>query len=208
MLRFHDHDTETDRTQIRSLTYSLAWLLRLYADVFPDDPFTPLAHLQNFLAIPLQFSTVCSQFANYTVRGDAWTGVFAMDPAMLTTAESGREADRLVSRPWTVWAFIGGGVAAVVGAGGLLGYMLCLEKALPVGTGIPEVDILALTRGDREMGMGVEDVVEKIGELPVHVLGSARKTTSELLGTRVNLVGGGGVLTASGRSKADYKIYG
>ncbi|KAK4443284.1 hypothetical protein QBC34DRAFT_452626 [Podospora aff. communis PSN243] len=74
----------------------LIWLLRLYADVFPDDRFTPLTHLQNFLAIPVQFSTVWSQFANYTVQDNPLaSGLLAMSPDMLTTAESGREADRL-----------------------------------------------------------------------------------------------------------------
>ncbi|KXX75179.1 hypothetical protein MMYC01_209621 [Madurella mycetomatis] len=86
----HPSESETDRIQVRSLLYSLAWLLRLYADVFPDDPFTPLTHLQNFLAIPLQFSTVCSQFANYTVGENPLfpVGAFAMSGDMLTTAET------------------------------------------------------------------------------------------------------------------------
>jgi hypothetical protein len=55
------------RNHVRTVIHSLGFLLRLYDDVYPDDPYTPLTHLQNFLAIPLQFSTVCSVYSNYTV---------------------------------------------------------------------------------------------------------------------------------------------
>jgi len=205
------NETEMDRSQIRALAYSLAWLIRLYADVFPDDPFTPLTHLQNFLAIPIQFSTVCSQYTNYTVHrlglGSALVGAFAMDDQMLTTAEGGREADRLVSQPWTVWAFIGGSTAAMLGTAALLGYMmLWLKDPLPKGTGIPEVDILALTGGavtpvTAAAALATKDAGQIIRELKPGVAGSVRKTAAALRETRLKLMSSNGsdsqpVLTA------------
>jgi len=56
---------------------------------------------KNFLALPLQFSTVCSQFAYYSVPSE-FMGLFPKEPQMLTAAESGFEADRFVNLKWTV----------------------------------------------------------------------------------------------------------
>src|SRR5437762_3262202 len=57
-----------DQTMIASLTWALGWLMRLYDDDYPDDNATPLTHLQNFLAIPIQFTIACIIYANSTLN--------------------------------------------------------------------------------------------------------------------------------------------
>lgn len=118
-----------------------------------------------------------------------------MSGDMLTTAESGREADRLVSRPWTVRAFIAGSVATIASVGGLLGYMLlCSDMPLPRATGIAEMDILALAR--ESLGKGRKkcdnreliDMKELVDRLSVAALGSAWRMTRELRNTRFDLI--------------------
>ncbi|KAH8897676.1 hypothetical protein GQ53DRAFT_679020 [Thozetella sp. PMI_491] len=138
---------ETDQVEVRALLFSLSFLLRLYDDVFPDDPFTPLRYLQNFLAIPLQFNTVCIQYANYTVGvGNA----FAMSPDMFTTATGGRVSDRLVSLPWTAYTFLGASAGVVLLMGVALAWMLHQPNKIPDFAGVPEVDILAVASTDDE----------------------------------------------------------
>jgi hypothetical protein len=137
-----------DRIQVDSMLYSLAFLIRLYDDVFPDDPHTPLSYLQNFLAIPLQFSTVCVQYANYTLQNPA--GLFPMAPDTLTVALPGKSADRFVSQPWTVWMFIAGCIALISSGGLVLIWIIIQDRSLPEFSGILEWDFVAKCLADAE----------------------------------------------------------
>lgn len=136
-----NNSSPTDITMTNALMFSLTWLLRLYNDIFPDDINTPLTHLQNFLAIPLQFMATCTQYANYTSPVDA-SGAFALPEDMQTTAASGKSTQRFMGRVWAVWMFImcAGLIMALVGA--IFFWMLLQREPLPNSSGVPEMDMV------------------------------------------------------------------
>lgn len=56
-----------DLVHIRSLIFALAWMHRTYQKTFPDDYKSPVAFLQNLMAVPLQFGGVSAAIsANYS----------------------------------------------------------------------------------------------------------------------------------------------
>ena len=130
-----------DITMINALTFSLSWLLRLYDDVFPDDTNTPLTHLQNFLAIPLQFMVTCTQFANYTLPAGI-RGVFVLPEDMQTTAMSGESTQRFAGQVWTVWVFIASAALVTAAVGGVFLWMVLQREPLPNSSGVHEMDIV------------------------------------------------------------------
>jgi hypothetical protein len=146
-----NNSSANDITMINALTRSLAWFLRLYDDVFPDDINTPLTHLQNFLAIPLQFMATCVQFANYTVPAGI-SGVFVLPDDMQTTAVSGESTQRFAGQAWAVWAFIASAGLFMAVVGGLFLWVLRQREPLPDSFGVPEVGNAERAREGRESG--------------------------------------------------------
>ena len=161
-----------DQTMIKSLTYSVTWLLRLYDDVFPDDAYSPILHLQNFMAIPVQFMVTCLVFANYSMP-DGTRGVFELPVDMQTTAATGESTSRFMGVGWVVWLYIGMGGLSLAGVGGVLGWVFWVNMGgrkyaegsssegevrgkgrIPASTGFPELDI-AGRLGDDERSGGV-----------------------------------------------------
>ncbi|KAK0611870.1 hypothetical protein B0T14DRAFT_595235 [Immersiella caudata] len=91
--------SEEDKTMINSFTWSLAWLIRLYDDDYPDDSTTPLAYLQNFLAVPLQFTLACVILLNGTGIGTPANPSSSWLPdEMITTATGGVLMPRFVGK--------------------------------------------------------------------------------------------------------------
>jgi hypothetical protein len=142
------HSNRLDRSLIDSVTFNLAWLLRLYDDEFPDDAHTPAAHLQNFMAVPLQFMVTVLQFANTTLQEDGlglWQ--FPLPGDMRTTAVGGRLMQRLAGEAWVVWLFTLTAGAVVLGVGGLFGWMVWGQEYRPAGiTGVGEMDFVEKCR--------------------------------------------------------------
>lgn len=148
-----DNTNSYDITMINALTFSLTWLLRLYDDVFPSDTNTPLMHLQNFLAIPLQFMVTCVQFANYSVPAGI-TGIFVLPEDMQTTAAGGESTQRFAGQVWTVWAFIAIAGLFMAMVGGVLLWMLLQRQSLPKSSGVAEIDIVTrIGEGDENRGL-------------------------------------------------------
>jgi hypothetical protein len=153
--------TSADRTLIESLTWSMGWLLRFYEDDFPDDNTTPLRHLQNFLAVPIQFAIACIIQANST-NFPGFT--FPLPDDMITTAEGGVSTQRLVGQKWTLAVFIATAGTLLVIALVVLLWMITIKAGLPPVSDIPEVDIM-IRAGDAthdERIKGMRDLVEDV----------------------------------------------
>ncbi|KAI9772446.1 MAG: hypothetical protein M1840_000649 [Geoglossum simile] len=144
-----------DKTMIASLTWSLGWLMRHYDDDYPDDNATPLVHLQNFLAIPIQFTIACIIYANSTLNLD--TPLFRLPNEMITTALGGMSIQRFVGQTWTLAVFIAAGGTLILLALAILLWMITQKAALPSISGIPEIDIMVRaensTTGERIDGL-------------------------------------------------------
>jgi hypothetical protein len=155
------NSTSADRILIESLTWSMGWLLRFYEDDFPDDNTTPLRHLQNFLAVPIQFAIACIIQANSTnIPGFT----FPLPNDMITTAEGGISTQRLVGQKWTLAVFIATAGTLLLIALVILFWMITIKAGFPPISDIPEVDIMIragdATRGERINGM--QDLVEDV----------------------------------------------
>jgi hypothetical protein len=147
-----NNTSQTDITMINALIFSLTWLLRLYDDDFPNDANTPLTHLQNFLAIPLQFMVTCTQFANYSLPA-GFKGVFVLPEDMQTIAVGGESTQRFAGQTWTVLAFITIAGLFIATIGGVFLWMLLQRESLPNSSGVPEVDIVTrIGEGDEFRG--------------------------------------------------------
>jgi hypothetical protein len=118
-----------DIAMINALTFSLTWSLWLYDDVFPDDTNTPLTHLQNSLAILLQFMVTCAQFANSSVLAST-SGLFGLPDDMQTAATSGKSTQPLMGQTWAVWTFIASAGLITVAVGGMFLWILLQQESL------------------------------------------------------------------------------
>jgi hypothetical protein len=143
-----DQANSLDRSMIDSVTFSLAWLQWLYDDEFPDDANTPMEHLENFLAIPLQFMVTAIQFANSTIQEqsgdpDGFGSLqFPLPADMLTMAVGVRIMKRVKGQIWVVCLFTVTAVLAVLFIGALLVWMVFFQRYRPAAiTGVPDMDI-------------------------------------------------------------------
>jgi hypothetical protein len=127
-----------------SLTTSLTWLIRLYADVFPDDEYSPRRFLANFLSIPQQFMVTCYQFSNYTIGAFGGNTRFVVPDELATIVVGGNSSQRFSGQPWVVWLFISTSVVAVLSVIGLFLYALTQRTPMPGSAGIPNLEFLSI----------------------------------------------------------------
>lgn len=137
---------------IDAMTFCAAWVLRLYKDLFPDADKNPVVYLQNWMAIPLQFMSLCTQYANYSVPS-ALAGRFTMPANTTTTARGGRSMQRFVGQVWAGWLFITTAAVTVGVAGATLMWIVAQRHPVPEGSGVPEMDLVArIGEDDRPSG--------------------------------------------------------
>lgn len=155
---------ETDAliiTKINSIIYDLTWLHRTYQVTFPDQKDTPTSYLRNFLAVPLQFAVVATEFANYSIPADVLKAFFGEDglplpEVMRTVAVGGKSTTMLLIKEWTGWAFIGGAIVMLLVATGGVVWVLSRPVKVVGRIGIPELDILRVGGWDRGDENGIE----------------------------------------------------
>ncbi|KXX80305.1 hypothetical protein MMYC01_203358 [Madurella mycetomatis] len=138
-----------DVAVIKSVTYGVTWLIRLYVDVFPDDSHSPLSHLRNFLAIPHQFMVSCLQFANYSSPAGLG-GMFSLPDDMQTVAVRGRSRTRFLAVGWVVWVYIASAAVMVVAVGAMILGMAIRKQGILASTGFVEIDLAARFQQFRE----------------------------------------------------------
>jgi hypothetical protein len=158
----NNDSSANDRTLIASLTWSLGWLMRLYDDDYPDDHNTPLIHLQNFLAIPIQFTTACIIYANSTQNLPADS--YPLPDDMTTNAQTGVVIQRLLGWTWALVIFLAVGGILIVLALGILGWMIRCKALLLPPSDTPEVDMAQRSRAspDGEMLHGSDELIERV----------------------------------------------
>jgi hypothetical protein len=153
-----------DISCIGALIYQLTWMHRTYNKTFPGDQESPVAMLQNLLAIPIQFVVTAEVYANYSASELNLPALkpFPFPDEMITTARGGEASTKLVILPWAGWLFIAVDMVAHVLAVGWFGWALrCalkLRRGVGVGdveTGVAEVD--GITAAWRARVMWVEE---------------------------------------------------
>lgn len=136
--------TSDDAVMVDSFMIELGWYLRLYEDRFSDDAQSPLNLLQNFLTVPIQFSTTALQFSNATLQAEfPGSDVFPIPSDLETTASAAQITPRFIGQLWTVCVFIAICSVLVLYAGCILGWILFQEPLLTDPSAFPEFDILA-----------------------------------------------------------------
>jgi hypothetical protein len=131
---------DPDPGLIGSVTSGLAWLQRVYNDTFPGDTTTPLGHLQNFLAVPFQFTVLCLQLANSSFPAGVHS-ILPLPDDMATTAVGGDSMQRLSGKPWVVWLFTASAGRVVLAIGLIFAWMVVLGGHLPPHcSGVLELD--------------------------------------------------------------------
>ncbi|KAK1760044.1 hypothetical protein QBC47DRAFT_312218 [Echria macrotheca] len=128
--------TQADTYVISTLIYFGTWMHRTYSKTFPNDDESPVAMLQNLLAVPIQFSTTAQEYANYS------SGLsFPLPDEMITEAQGGRASSRLVIPKWTGWVFIAvDGVVHVVVIFSVA-TLFIMKRGMPEGrSGITETE--------------------------------------------------------------------
>jgi hypothetical protein len=143
-----------DAVMVNSLMFELGWYLRLYKDQFSDDGQDPLNLLQNFLTIPIQFSTTALQFSNATLQAiSPGSGIFSMPSYLEATASAAQITPRFTGQLWTVCTFIAICSALVLWAGCILGWILFNKKPLLTDpSAFPEWDIVSKSGCDTDHG--------------------------------------------------------
>ena len=150
---------------VGAFMFSLGWYLRLYQDRFGDDQQNPLSLLQNFLTIPIQFSTTALQFANATIEAELpGSGIFPMPLDLQTTAVAARITPRFIGKLWAVIAFITVGSALLLWAGCILWWMLFQRPSMHNPSSFPEIDMIAMSPYDLQAnGNTISRVVQEKG---------------------------------------------
>lgn len=107
---------QDDASNARSLLNLITWTHRTYAKTFPDDHHSPVSHLQNLLAVPVQFAVTAAVFGNYSLADRGLTGTVSLPEEMVAEARGGRASDKLVVERWAAGVFLGveGAVHAIV----------------------------------------------------------------------------------------------
>jgi hypothetical protein len=151
--------TSDDAVMVNSFMYELGWYLRLYQDEFGDDGQSPLNLLQNFLTIPIQFSTTALQFSNATLQAIfPGAGSFSMPSYLETTASEAQVTPRFIGQLWTVSAFIGTCSILILWAGGILGWILFQKPVLSDPSAFPEFDIVARSGCKTQYGYTLSEI--------------------------------------------------
>jgi hypothetical protein len=136
--------TSNDAVMVNSFIIQLGWYLRLYEDRFSDDGQSPLNLLQNFLTVPIQFSTTALQFSNATLQAEfPGSDIFQIPSDLETTASAAQITPRFIGQLWTVCVFIAICSVLVLYAGCILGWILFQEPLLTDPSAFPEFDILS-----------------------------------------------------------------
>ncbi|KAJ2899141.1 hypothetical protein MKZ38_003388 [Zalerion maritima] len=151
----------------------------------------------NFIGIPVQWSSISTQYANSSEGAIQSSEDFSMSDNMLTRATSGRSGTKLVSKPWTVWVFIGGAGAALGVIGLVLLWMVVRDGAslsVPPGSGVAEMDMLKSTMDEtRTLDHGLnESTLSELVKEGCFESGSMRKKVSGLKDKRVKMQSYGG----------------
>ncbi|KAK3936514.1 hypothetical protein QBC46DRAFT_357414 [Diplogelasinospora grovesii] len=146
----HQNSSSFDNSSIASLIGSLTWLLRLEHDLYSSDKNTPVTYLQNFLAVPLQFTVSCIQYANYT-SGDA-AGTWAMPDEFKTQAIFGTSDNRIYGPPGPTISFIAVAVATDLIFAAMIFWMLVQGRPLRATPPINDLDLISLADEDQENG--------------------------------------------------------
>jgi hypothetical protein len=134
-----------DSAMQNSVFFELTWFLRLYQDRYQDDQ-RPLAYLQNFIATPLQFSTIALQFANATFAGENLTNVFPLPADLQVTASGARVITRFKGQVWTFCVFTAIGGCLILYPGAIIAWILLHRVALLFSpSGFPVVDFALLS---------------------------------------------------------------
>ena len=146
--------TSDNAVMANSLMYELGWYLRLYEDQFNGAGQVPLNLLQNFLTIPIQFSTTALQFSNATLEAILpESGTFAMPSYLEATASGAQITPRFIGQLWTVCTFIAICNVLVLWAGCILGWILFNKtRLLTDPSAFPEWDIVSKSGCDTEHG--------------------------------------------------------
>jgi hypothetical protein len=115
-----------------STQYDLGWALRLYHDDYKSYKGGPIAILQNFLAVPLQFATTALQRANFT----------GVPKDLYTTATTAQIHYKATAEPWTLFVFSILTVSLTFWAIGCLGWAHFSNRPSPNSSFFAEIDIL------------------------------------------------------------------
>ena len=103
--------TVMENATVATLGFDVGWLHRTFNGVFPDNTDTIVTSLENVLTVPLQFSIVAYQYANYTFTS---SHKFPIPDDMLAVARGGRSVQRLAIQTWTSWLFIATHIAILL----------------------------------------------------------------------------------------------
>jgi hypothetical protein len=151
--------TSDDAVMVNSFMFGLGWYLRLYKDQFSDDEQSPLNLLQNFLTVPIQFSTTALEFSNATLEAKfPGTGLFPMPSEMETTASAAQITPRFIGQLWTVCVFIAMCSVLVLWAGCILGWILFQKPLLTDPSAFPEFDIVSKSECRTQQGRTLSDL--------------------------------------------------
>ncbi|MDF2434860.1 MAG: hypothetical protein JWP44_4491 [Mucilaginibacter sp.] len=143
----------SDQIAWDSFLYRLCELYRGYGEepyLWAGDDSKLREHLQNFLAVKMNFGTLLTVFLDnaLTELGLNHTRFSNLMGQTLTTATWGRSIQVFVAQRWTVTVFGGASIAVVLVCGGYIHWVLMQDEPTPKCTGIPEIDLIAITTGD------------------------------------------------------------
>ncbi|KAK0648534.1 hypothetical protein B0T16DRAFT_116576 [Cercophora newfieldiana] len=158
--------TLDDTYGVGALIHQLTWIYRTYNKTFPDDQKSPVAMLQNLLAIPVQFDITAEVYANYSLSEAGSTPLihFPLPDSMITVARGGEASTKLVILPWAGGLFIAVDVVVhIIAVGWFLRAVRCLWLASKrrgdglseIETGIAEMD--GIRAADRARVVWVEE---------------------------------------------------
>jgi hypothetical protein len=137
--------TSDNLVMVNSFMFELGWYLRLCEDQFNSDGQAPFNLLQNFLTIPIQFSTTALQFSNATLQAILpGSGTFAMPSYLEATASGAQITPRFIGQFWAVCTFIAICSVLVLWAGCILGWILFNKTPLLTDpSAFPEWDVVS-----------------------------------------------------------------
>jgi hypothetical protein len=115
--------------------YMLSWALRLYQDDYRNYPGGPLDVLKSFLTIPIQFSTIAWQWADWdTLPSD-----------LNTTGTYATSSSRVLGKPWVLIVFTAGSGSLIVSSAMILVWVVVGGPVTPNSSNWPEMDVSAKT---------------------------------------------------------------
>jgi hypothetical protein len=138
--------TPNDSMMQNAMLLSLNWYLRLFQDRYQNDRETPLEFLQNFISVPIQFSSTALQIANATLQGENITNIFPIPPELEVTASGARVITRFKGQVWTFVLFVTIGGSLVLYCGLILSWILWEKAPLLFNpSSFPTIDFASLS---------------------------------------------------------------